>query len=152
MYASGKDFVKDFALRTKQNYYALKGSPYEVTQLINAMVGLLIIPEQILFDHISDSLLSDELFQKMSSCVAFNTYKKPINLREICRHLRNAVAHSHIEFQAEKPNISTNQLIIHSVTFTDINEKTKERIKILVPISLLEEFLLTFSDSVTNLA
>lgn len=151
MYAKGNDFIKDFAERTKSNLAALENSPYEVTQLINSMVGLLIIPQQRQFKKITDTLIDSNLLNKMENCIKQNTYKKPINLQEICRHLRNAVAHSRIEFEAEKPNIISKPLIVHFITFTDENSDTGEHIAINVTVDLLKDFLIAFSESIANL-
>ena len=151
MYARGNDFIKDFATRTKANLKIVENGPYEVTQLINSMVGLLIIPETLQFNKITDSLIDGALLDKMKNCIEANTYHTPINLKEISKHLRNAVAHSRIKFEAEKPNITTHPLIIHSVRFEDINKDTGESIAIKVEIDLLKDFLFAFSDTVSKL-
>lgn len=152
MYAKGNDFIKDFATRTKANIEELQGSPYEVTQLINSMVGLLIIPEQKQFKKIVDSLVETDLWNQIVNCITVNTYTTSINLQQICRHLRNSIAHSSIDFEAIKPSIKTQPLIIHSISFTDSNPRNKsEKIMIKMPISLLKEFLYAFSDAMGNL-
>lgn len=151
MYAKGNDFIKDFAVRTKANLATLDSGPYEVTQLICSMVGLLIFPEQKQFKSITDNLIDSELLQNMKKGISTNTYKEPINLQEICRHLRNAVSHSNIDFEAEKPVITTNPLVIHAVKFSDTDPHSGKHIEIKITIDLLKEFLLAFSDSTTNL-
>ena len=87
----------------------------------------------------------------MKNSIVVNTYRKPIDLQEISRHMRNAVAHSGIEFEAEKPAITTEPLIIHSVIFDDTNSHSGERIEIKVTLDLLKEFLFAFSDAIINL-
>lgn len=151
MYAKGNDFIKDFANRTKANLAVLGNGPYEVTQLINSMVGLLIIPETMQFNKITDTLVDSVLLDKMKNCIESNSYRKPINLQEISRHLRNAVAHSKIEFEAEKPNIINQPLIIHSVRFMD-SKDTGESISIKIELELLKEFLFAFSDALSKLS
>lgn len=151
MYAQGDEFIKDFVMRTKSNLFFLEKSQYEVTQLINSMIGFLIIPEQKQYNHIVDGMIDDVLFQKISNCIDKNTYSTAVNLQQICRHLRNAVAHSNISFQAEKPNISSQPLIIHSAKFVDENKRTNEYIEITLTIELLKEFLIAFSEAVSNL-
>lgn len=152
MYAKGNDFIKDFTKRTRANLSVVENGPYEVTQLINSMVGLLIIPQTKQFKNITDSLIDGELLNKMKKCIESNSYRKPINLKQISRHLRNAVAHSNIEFEAEKPNITTQPLIIHSVRFRDSNKDTRESISIKIELDLLKDFLFAFSDSISNLS
>lgn len=63
MPAKGDEFIKDFALRTKENYRMVQKGSYEATQLINSTVGLLIIPQQEQYDKIVDSIVSEELFR-----------------------------------------------------------------------------------------
>ena len=85
MYASEESFIKDFANRTKVNYQKLSPEAYEVTQLINSMIGLLIIPEQKAYNKISDNLLDENLLIKMkdSSCLKQYTYSEALNLKQI---------------------------------------------------------------------
>ena len=45
MYPKNKRFIGEFAARTKENYSRVEYGPYEVTQLINSMVGLFIFLE-----------------------------------------------------------------------------------------------------------
>ena len=151
MYADEKEFVKDFSFRTKENYKAMKDGPYEVTQLINSMIGLLIIPETNLFNKITDSLLSDDLLSQMKACITNNTYLQPIDLKQICRHLRNAVAHSNLKFKAEKAVHKSDSLMIKEVIFTDGNIRQKEYFEMRISIDLLEEFLFKFSEAITSL-
>lgn len=63
MPAKGDEFIKDFALRTKENYRMVQKGSYEATQLINSTVELLIIPQQEQYDKIVDSIVSEELFR-----------------------------------------------------------------------------------------
>ena len=151
MYAKGNDFIKDFVTRTKWNLSVVENGSYEVTQLINSMVGLLIIPEQKQYDNIVNSLIDNALFQKMLNCIVLNTYRKPLDLQQICRHLRNGVAHSNLSFEAEKSPVVSHPLEIHSIMFADSNVQTGEQIKIKITVDLLKEFLLAFSDAVSNL-
>ncbi len=151
MYAKGNDFIKDFAARTKENLTALSNGPYEVTQLISSTVGLLIFPEQKQFNRISDSLIDTKLLDCMKNSIVLNTYRKPINLQEICRHMRNAISHSSLEFEAEKPVITTDPLTVNSVIFKDTDQRSGEHIKIKITIDLLREFLFSFSDAIVNL-
>lgn len=151
MYAKGNEFIKDFAARTKANYECLKAHPYEVTQLINSAIGLLIIPQQMQYEKIADSMISDELLRKLLASVKTNTYKKTPDLPQIARHLRNSIAHAKFKFNAQQQSPREGSLLIHSVVFTDKNRKTGEQIEIEIAIDLLEEFFYAFSDAVSNL-
>ena len=151
MYAQGDDFIKDFAMRTKSNLISLEKNPYEVTQLINSMIGFLIIPEQRQYKRITDNMIDDLLLQEMKQCITIYSYHNPICLQQICKHLRNAVAHSRISFEAQKSNISSEPLTINAVKFTDKNNKTNECMEIRLTIELLKKFLFAFSDAVSDL-
>lgn len=150
MYVSKETFIKEFAERTKANYQRLRTGPYEITQLINSMIGLLIIPEQRVYDKISDSLLDKQLLNKLkdSSCLKRYTYPKQLNLQQICRHLRNAIAHSHIDFKAIQPPILTDPITIESILFSDTDGT--HYFEMQLSAALLEEFLFAFSDAISK--
>ena len=113
------------------------------TQLINSMVGLLIIPEQRYFLKITDGIISEELFLSVRECISCYTYEKDVkNLQDISRHMRNAVAHSRIDFCYQNRKIQ-------SVILKD--EDGKGRFEINIPIDLLRQFLLSYSDAVAEL-
>lgn len=143
-YRNDKEFLKDFVERTKANYKSVKNGPYEVTQLINSMIGLLIIPQQKEFNRISDELLDAGLLDKIKKCVFKNTYSSPLDLKEISRHIRNAISHNRIMFYSENNSIS-------SIRFTDKNIRKNEFIDIEFSVDLLEEFLSCFSDAISKL-
>lgn len=150
MYATENEFIKDFAVRTQRNYDMMKNAGYyEVTQLINSAVGLLIIPEQRLYDKIIDGLVSDELYQELCKSIITNTYldKDKNSLQQIARHIRNSIAHARMEFSAERPPKKGTSLIIRTVTFTDFSSK-KQKFKIALPIPLLEKFFSEFSNAI----
>lgn len=149
MYASEDEFLADFVMRTKENIKYCSKSPYEVTQLINSMIGLLVIPKEKYIDLISDDLISSELLQKMLDCVEFDSYSDNGTLKGIVRHLRNAISHSKFDFKAERQPMHDTPLLIHSVTFEDNREKDGIifDFKAEIPLDLLKEFLFDFSDA-----
>ena len=143
-------FVKEFACRTKINYYnlliqkytgdetkidemqeavfkknevirAMKKDKfqyedyYEVTQLINSLVGLLVFEEQVYYKYLSDKPEKLELFKCLNQCVKhesyINTYrdKRALEIKQwetipleqdtpksVLTHIRNSIAHSHL--------------------------------------------------------
>lgn len=152
MYATESEFIKDFAKRTLYNYDMIKNAGcYEVTQLINSAVGLLIIPEQKLYNKIIDDLVSDELYQELCKSIITNTYlnSDKNSLQQIAQHIRNSIAHARMEFSAERPSMKGKSLIIHTVTFTDSSNKNEE-FKITLSIPLLEKFFSEFSNAITK--
>ena len=81
MPATEKEFIRDYIERTKLNYERLKAGPYEVTQLINSAIGLLIIPEQKLYDKITNKMISKQLLNELIVHIQINTYDKQPNLK-----------------------------------------------------------------------
>lgn len=152
MYSDNKNFLKDFAERTKINYQNLNKGTYEVTQLINSMVGLLIIPEQKAYDRICDNLISAELLNKLkgSNCLKQYTYNKSLDLKQICRHLRNAVSHSHLKFESTQAQTAAKTSEIELIIFTD-KDRYGHCFEMQLSIELLQEFLFEFSSAISKL-
>ena len=119
MPATEKEFIRDYIERTKLNYERLKAGPYEVTQLINSAIGLLIIPEQKLYDKITNKMISKQLLNELIVHIQINTYDKQPNLKIIARHLRNSVAHARLELKAQEQPEFDKPLLIESVIFRD---------------------------------
>lgn len=150
------DLVTDFAGRTLDNYQNYQGD-YDVTQLINSMIGLLVFPKEMCFkkqqDKLNDTLISKNLLDSMQRCVVENKENGldlgTANLRDIVRHMRNALAHGGFEANTHDPKVET----IKKITFTD--DYTRGPIhtvfKITVSIDLLREFLIEFAKAVINL-
>jgi len=99
--------VKDFALRTQKNLDYINEQQsegreaYEITQLINSMLGLLIFPQQNYFNAIPKKpleLLKNEGWPIPQVDGYFEQVK---DLNQLVRYLRNAVAHFNIEFIAD---------------------------------------------------
>ena len=97
------DLVKDFARRTRQNLELLKALQeqypqleiYEVTQLINSMLGLLIFPQQRYIERIPQIPLDELVCQGWPILVKES---QVADLNQLVRYLRNAIAHFNIEF------------------------------------------------------
>ena len=149
MPATEKEFIRDYIERTKLNYERLKAGPYEVTQLINSAIGLLIIPEQKLYDKITNKLISKQLLNELIVHIQINTYDKQPNLKIIARHLRNSVAHARLELKAQEQPEFDKPLLIESVIFRD--EDGEKSFQIELPIETLEQFFYAFSDAAASL-
>jgi HEPN pEK499 p136 len=96
--------VRDFALRTRKNLAAIdalvaaNGEAFEVTQLINSMLGLLVFPQQKYVDSIPKTTLA-ELEQKGWPIPKIRgEFEQVQDLNQLIRYLRNAVAHFNIQF------------------------------------------------------
>jgi hypothetical protein len=115
---SNFDLEDEFIARTQKNLIAIeclkeKGvEVYEVTQLLNSMLGLLIFPkERRLYEKIqpkSWDTMVEEGWPLPSGDKAHVS-----DLEELIRHMRNAVAHC-------KFNLTTDHDEISSIEFRDI--------------------------------
>lgn len=117
-----EDFVSDFAKRTKANLEYVQenvdsGKVYEVTQLINSLLGLLIFPQQKYYDKLPHIFPDYEIQILMEKCTSTN-YKenKPKSFKNILRHLRNSIAHKRIGVEPYGP------VEIERIKFEDIDE------------------------------
>ena len=148
-FRSGIGFIKDYISRTKKNYIQLKNGPYEVTALINSMVGFLILPKEALNKKITDTLIQKSTLLELQKRICMNTYFNSMhndNLYQICRHMRNAVAHNNITFQSVN-NVAAGSIAqIHSITFK--NEDGAQKFEMTLEVNLLEKFLLEFADGI----
>ena len=99
-----QSLIEDFARRTRENLRHIRklkesGSEvYEVTALMNSMLGLLVFPQQRYIEKIP-KITMEELFQQgwpIPSVVG--DYAQVSNLRQLVRHLRNAISHFNIQF------------------------------------------------------
>jgi hypothetical protein len=74
---------------------------YEVTQLINSMLGLLVFPQQKYFDHIPNTSLAELVRLGWPIPRVEGRYPQVNNLRELLRYLRNGIAHCNLEFLSD---------------------------------------------------
>ena len=154
MMATGLEFISDFIRRTQFNYYSLSNDKYEVTQLINSAIGLLIIPKENKNIKISDNFIDAVLLSDIKQCVKINTYAAPLDLEQIVRHLRNGIAHGRFEFEAEITSVDPKSILIHKVVFKDSSrasyKKLHEDFEIEISVELLRDFFIAFSDAVVT--
>ena len=101
------DLVRDFARRTRQNLEFVeqhRDDPeievYEVTQLINSMLGLLVFPQQKYVDQIPKTALTDLEAKGWPSIKTTKGALPTQTLNSLVRHLRNSISHFNIEFLA----------------------------------------------------
>lgn len=105
--------VEDFASRTKKNLETLrqlqKQHPeieiYDVTQLINSMLGLLVFPQQSYFKKIPKITLVELQTQGWPIPKVTPSSKQAKNLRDLMRYMRNSVAHCNIIFLTDDRNV-----------------------------------------------
>jgi hypothetical protein len=100
-----KEFIVDFARRTRANLEfierAADPSVYEVTQLFNSMLGLLVFPQQSYMDRIPETSLHDLVNSGWPAIKVIKGSPSFDNLRQLIRMLRNGVSHCNVEFMAD---------------------------------------------------
>ena len=103
------NLVRDFATRTLKNLEAIENAVrrdgeaelYEVTQLINSMLGLLVFPEQKYLNNVPRTSLGELRSQGWRVPEMKGTPPHADNLRELVRCLRNGISHFNIEFTSD---------------------------------------------------
>ena len=99
-----EELVSDFATRTKTNLELVErqarrrpGTAFEVTQLVNSTLGLLVFPRERWLDRIPPTTLADLGAAGWPQITVYGAVPGN-NLRGLARYLRNAVAHCNVEF------------------------------------------------------
>ena len=98
------DVIRDFALRTRKNLEAIDvlaanhGKVFEITQLINSLLGLLVFPQQKYVDSIPKTPLTELERTGWPIPRVRGKFEQVQDLNQLIRYLRNAVAHFNIVF------------------------------------------------------
>jgi hypothetical protein len=125
-----KEFIVDFAKRTRANLefieHARDSSVYEVTQLFNSMLGLLVFPQQNYMDRIPETPLHDLVNSGWPAIKLIKGQPLCENLRQLIRMLRNGVSHCNIEFIADAKNQLTGLRIWNYERGSSANPKNWE--------------------------
>lgn len=133
----------------KEKQYAYNDSFFEITQLINSLIGLLILPQQENYNRIRNFRNLNgfptlkKYFEQTDEDIYINTYKESVReinwddnpnetkLSDFLRHLRNAISHRRVMIHPENCNV-TGDKITH-VIFEDecfrILDTSKDRPK-----------------------
>jgi hypothetical protein len=100
-----EEFILDFAKRTRANLEFIERAAdpnvYEVTQLFNSMLGLLVFPQQSYMDRIPETPLHD-LVNSGWPAIKVTGPALCTNLQHLIRMLRNGVSHCNVEFMADE--------------------------------------------------
>ena len=146
------EFTKDFAARTLENLKYIEEaqkegrSTYEVTQLVNSFLGLIVFPQEQDYARIRRVQIAQKIIDDLCSGVMENTYTGQygeVNLESIVYHFRNAISHGHVEPHTDR-NKEISVLCFHD--FTSNKNKPNANFQIKVEISLLREFVLAFAE------
>ncbi len=75
---------------------------YEITQLVNSMLGLIVFPQQRYFNHIPQTPLSElERLGWPKPLISGELPSDLKTLKDLMRYIRNSIAHFNIEFQSD---------------------------------------------------
>ena len=117
-YLKGKDFVSDFAERTLANLEKIENDntdleKYEVTQLVNSFLGLIVFPKE--------RSITDSHWNKLLK--SNNVSSNPNGNCNYLRRMRNAISHSHILFECGNILDKNGKKQVVSITFVDCDFK-----------------------------
>lgn len=102
-----ESIVSDFAKRTRINLETLRAvqqegrQVYEVTALVNSLLGLLVFPQQQFMDRIPETPLAELHALGWPVPRIRGSFNQVATLRELARYLRNAVAHFNLKFRVD---------------------------------------------------
>ena len=167
------DYVKEFICRTQMNYFMIQKLAghnknkeisclkeimfdnefeyqkcYEVTQLINSFLGLLVFPKEKYFNFLSrknNDFTHTPTLKKLTSKTYDenyeSTYKENNCERNVIRHLRNAVCHKRLTIYPLTHNKSTE---IQKIKFEDVSTQKgyEGKFSLIINIDDLEKILL----------
>ena len=118
-YAKGEKFVSDFANRTITNLKIIEDSEngYEVTQLINSLLGLIVFPKE--------RSAQNPDYKSLQEYVVIPG-RNILSSEDLQRMLRNAISHSHIVFKLSNYKDRHETSEIESVVFVNCNYYEKK--------------------------
>lgn len=103
------DLLKDYTRRTRKNLEYIEkmvqenpeAELFEVTQLVNSLLGLLVFPFEKMRDKIPDTNLAELKEQGWSVPRIVGRFPELNTLKDLVRYLRNAVAHFNMDFMPD---------------------------------------------------
>lgn len=154
--------------KNERNLPESQKTAFEVTQLINSFVGLLIAPQSSFYDYYPQNPTNPELLKLINWCKQngnySNSYKENTenDFKRFIRHLRNAVAHMSLESDNQAPSffVSASGDQITHIFFRDQNpHRPREIFEIKIPITrnihgkqepVLRNLVLYLSEEILN--
>lgn len=136
-----QDFPQAFLRRTMMNVESYRGK-YEVTNLINNCLGLIVIPN----DHLLEMLpkytfnANDKRFGIMKRNIRYE-YKEDYELQNIVQHVRNGLSHGHIEQQSAEGEIVGLRI------FDKRNKTSPENFSVVMSIDELKLFAFSLANA-----
>ena len=142
-------FERDFIIRTvdiikKYEKYVPSAEKYEVTLLINCLLGLLILPKERCFVNIPTNKISELIDWGLTSENIINWGTRPNNMNpnhyetllEVVHKMRNSIAHIRIVPHADEKEIK-------ALEFSD-----RSGFKAIIPVACLQKFVTKLSESI----
>lgn len=150
-----QQYQYDFIERTQKlleqydKLFLKNSEKFEVTLLLNACVGLLIICTEKYDNKLPTTVKGfNEIKAKTTKCLSKKLNPQIKNVRNTCRHLRNSIAHCNFKTNTGKDKK------IESITFMDfLNRDSKpeeQTFEAKIPINVLKEFLIDLSTQTIN--
>ncbi len=142
---------------------------YDVTQLINSMIGLLIFPEQAGYDSLSNKSIDlEKQFPLLYECISeegafYSNYRylkgdndgdlENKSPQIILKHLRNAASHQEIGILPENGRLQNGKKSIIAVVFRDqrMSKYGEMKFQLRIPVEKLEDLLIEISDCIIKL-
>ena len=133
------NFPIDFVKRTKANLSDYSGD-FEVTNLINSCLGLIIIPKQRISDRIPTYEFTEQNcdFGITLKNICFEQNKN-YELSNILRHIRNGLAHGRIEQKSKNGEIA-------GLRIYDKNNNSGENFSIEFSVEEFKRFAISVSN------
>ena len=102
-----EDIVRAFAMRTRANLKVINAlesadlEVFEVTQLVNSLLGLLVFPQQRYYRSIPEIPLSELARAGWPEPLVVGEFPTVENLKDLMRYLRNAISHFNVEYLSD---------------------------------------------------
>ncbi len=146
--AKSRKCLEDLKLQKPQYFNNGRINYFEVTQLVNSLVGLLILPQQRYFKKINNDILKEcRIFNTLTKSMCKNldqiidstentflnmpTYINTFNKdspTDVLRSMRNAISHNHVMLYPECDGVSPS---IQSVVFEDCSTRAAKKLNFL---------------------
>ena len=144
----------EFIQRTKSiieqydNFQIPGKSKFEVTLLLNCLVGLIILPQQHWFNSLPKELISKKVWGISELHISFIKIGETKNVKAIATHIRNSI--SHCKFKV----FGNSKKQINRIKFLDFNLQGVKTFEATIPLScfkvFVNKFSLAFTAEMTN--
>lgn len=141
------NFKYEFIERTLEDVERYVGN-YEVTALLNSCVGLLIIPQQTLFDKVPNYPIGK--YGLDTSLIKLKNGRKN-SIKPVVRHIRNSISHGNFT-QGDCFDGKISAIRFQDYDFSDIKTKSEENMtfEMFISVEGLRNFVINFAKDVLN--